>query len=137
MTVFTEQPDDEERRLLDRAIQARETAYTPYSEFSVGAAVRTGDGSVYTGCNVENASYGLSMCAERVAIFKAVSEGHRDLHAIALAGEDGSEATPCGACRQVMREFNKSLPVVTETDDGPARTTLRELLPDSFGPDHL
>lgn len=137
MTVFDEQPDDEDRRLLDRAIQARETAYTPYSEFSVGAAVRTADGSVHTGCNVENASYGLSMCAERVAIFKAVSEGHREFSAIAVAGEDGSQATPCGACRQVLREFAPSLTVVAETEDGAGTTTLRELLPDSFGPENL
>lgn len=120
------------------AREAREEAYAPYSDFSVGAALRTKDGTIVTGSNVENASYGLSMCAERVALFKAASEGYRYPEALAVAGDDEDPAPPCGACRQVMREFNGEMRIVYGTDPGNLTVkTLSDLLPDSFGPDNL
>jgi len=124
-----------DRQLLDRASAARAQAYAPYSKYYVGAAVVTADGSIYTGANVENASYGLSLCAERVAIHKAVSEGHRAIDTVAVVTDDG--APPCGACRQVMAEFGVRRVVV-----GPPRgrgrvRTLKQLLPDAFTPERL
>jgi cytidine deaminase len=138
MVRYEESVSQYDKDLLESAESALESAYTPYSGFSVGAAVRTDDGTVFSGANVENASYGLSMCAERTAIFKAVSEGYKDLDAIAIVGKDGSEAAPCGACRQVMREFNSELSIIlTDADSKPKKTSLAELLPNSFGPDSL
>jgi cytidine deaminase len=125
--------DDE---LIASAIAARERAYAPYSGYKVGAALRTKSGRVYTGCNVENAAYGLAMCAERTAIFKAVSEGERELEAIAVVTENGG--SPCGACRQVMMEFAPAMTVIIADTRGQARiTTVRDLLPDGFTPDQL
>ena len=98
--------------LLEIADTAMKNAYAPYSGFSVGAALLCTDGTVYTGCNVENASYGASNCAERTAIFKAVSEGHRDFSAIAIVSSGGGETYPCGICRQVMAEFAPNLRVI-------------------------
>jgi len=98
------------RDLIAAAMQAREHAYAPYSRFAVGAAVLTEAGHIVTGCNVENASLGLTVCAERVAIWKAVSEGETDFRALAVVTDVG--ATPCGACRQVMTEFGTDLPVL-------------------------
>lgn len=96
--------------LVQKAIQAREKAYAPYSKFSVGAAVLGGDGKIYTGCNIENVSYGMTMCAERTAIFKMVSEGCTVFDAIAVvAGENATDGAPCGACRQVMGEFARDI----------------------------
>lgn len=92
------------RELLRRAVEASKYSYSPYSKFRVGAAVLTSEGKIFTGTNIENASYGLTICAERVAIFKAVSEGHRDIKAVAVFAE-GSMPYPCGACRQVISEF--------------------------------
>lgn len=121
-------------RLLKSAGEARQRAYAPYSQFSVGAAVLTEDGSVFAGCNVENASYGLTVCAERNAIFQAVAAGHRQITAIAVA--TGPGATMCGACRQVTREFAVDLPVFHVDEHGAFReTTLVALLPEAFGPD--
>jgi cytidine deaminase len=120
--------------LLEAARNARQNAYAPYSQFSVGAALDTGDGQVFLGSNVENASYGLTMCAERVAIGTAVAAGYRDFVAIAVAGPDGVVTSPCGACRQVLAEFNPNMTVVYTTPDGPVTTTVAELLPHSFGP---
>jgi cytidine deaminase len=120
--------------LLAAARDARQNAYAPYSQFSVGAALDTGDGQVFLGSNVENASYGLTMCAERVAIGTAVAAGYRDFVAIAVAGPDGVVTSPCGACRQVLAEFNPNMTVVYTTPDGPVTTTVAELLPHSFGP---
>jgi cytidine deaminase len=120
--------------LLAAARDARQNAYAPYSQFSVGAALDTGDGKVFLGSNVENASYGLTMCAERVAIGTAVAAGYRDFVAIAVAGPDGVVTSPCGACRQVLAEFNPNMTVVYTTPDGPVTTTVAELLPHSFGP---
>jgi cytidine deaminase len=120
--------------LLSAAREARERAYAPYSNFRVGAALDTGDGNVIVGSNVENASYGLSMCAERAAIFAAVSAGFRDFTAIAIAGPEGALTSPCGACRQVLAEFNPTMTVVFTAPSGEVETTVAELLPYSFGP---
>ncbi len=121
-----------DRELFNKALQARLSAYAPYSEFLVGAALLTADGKIYTGCNVENASYSLCCCAERTAIFKAVSEGEKNFIAIAIAGgkTDGNTVCfPCGSCRQVMAEFcNEDFRVVLSD-----RTlTLKELIPYTF-----
>lgn len=122
--------------LLRQAIEAREYAYAPYSNYKVGAALLTSRGKVYTGCNVENAAYTPSNCAERTAIFKAVSEGERDFEAIAVVTSDGG--APCGICRQVIREFAPDLTIVTGDLDGHAQIfTLADLLPHSFGPENL
>lgn len=124
----------EHEALLSAARDVRERAYAPYSHFTVGAALDTGDGHVFLGCNIENASYGLSLCAERAAVASAVSGGFARFTAIAIAGPDGVTTSPCGACRQVLAEFNPSMTVIYTTSDGPAATTVAELLPHSFGP---
>ena len=126
--------------LLAAAREAAGRAYAPYSGFPVGAAVLTADGTVITGCNVENASYGLTVCAERVAVFAAAAAGHRELRAVAVVAPRALGATPCGACRQVLNEFaprEGDLAVVLEGSDGPDLTTLAALLPRSFGPADL
>lgn len=120
--------------LLSAARDARERAYAPYSNFRVGAALDAGDGNVILGSNVENASYGLSMCAERAAIFAAVSAGFRDFTAIAVAGPEGVLTSPCGACRQVLAEFNNKMTVIFTAPEGEVEMTVEELLPHSFGP---
>lgn len=121
--------------LVEAALNARNNAHCPYSNFAVGAALLT-DKGIYTGCNVENASYGLSMCAERAAIFKSVSEGCRQYVAIAVVADLPNGASPCGACRQVLREFGINLEVVISDTKGKFRVTnLKELLPDCFGPE--
>jgi cytidine deaminase len=123
-------------KLITSAAAARERAYAPYSNFKVGAALRGKSGRVYAGCNVENAAYGSSMCAERTAIFKAVSEGEREFEAIAVVTENG--ASPCGNCRQVMMEFAPDMAVIIADTQGWVRaTTVRDLLPDGFTPEHL
>ena len=122
--------------LIREAIEARKNAYAPYSNYKVGAALITAGGKIYRGCNVENAAYGPSLCAERTAIVKAVSEGDRDIKAIAVVTENGG--APCGPCRQVMREFNPALTVIISDLQGNARVfSLPDLLPDSFGPENL
>lgn len=128
------------RGLLDRAREARANAYAPYSRFSVGAALLAADGRIFTGCNVENASYGLTNCAERVAIGKAVSEGAREFVAVAVTGpEDAVAAAPCGACRQVLSEFGPDLPVIMPAPGEPGYVveTIGGLLPGAFGPARL
>ena len=134
---MNEQPGDSE--LIGQAAQAREQAYAVYSDFAVGAALRGRSGRVYTGCNVENASYPLSMCAERTALFKAVSEGERQFEAIAVVTATG--AMPCGACRQVLREFsgpNGDLRILVSDLQSNTRTfTIDDLLPAGFTPDQL
>jgi cytidine deaminase len=126
------------RQLLDHAHKATKNSYAPYSRFRVGAALLTADGEVITGCNVENASYGLSNCAERTAIFKAVSNGKRDFKAIAVVSNKLNPVYPCGACRQVLREFNPNIRIVLEGKRGrPITTLLNKLLPESFGPEDL
>lgn len=118
--------------LIARAALAQEFAYAPYSNYSVGAALLARAGQVYLGTNVENASYSLTVCAERVAVFKAVSAGEREFTALALVTSNG--ASPCGACRQVLREFAPDLTIYIADADGNYRqTSVAALLPDSFG----
>ncbi len=128
-----------EREALKAAATAMlDKAYCPYSHFPVGAALECDDGTVYTGCNVENAAYSPGICAERTAVAKAVSEGHRRFRRIAIAGRSTQFCTPCGVCRQVLREFAPDLEVICLNAAGEERTyTLPDLLPDSFGPDFL
>lgn len=123
--------------LLAAAKAARARAYAPYSKFQVGAAVETQDGSIVIGCNVENASYGVGTCAERVAISSAVAAGHRVIRAIAIAGPDGIVTAPCGACRQFIAEFDPAMPVTYTGPGEPVVTTMAQLLPESFGPHAL
>lgn len=118
--------------LIQIAKQAAENAYAPYSDFYVGAALLTKDGQVFKGCNVENASYGATNCAERTAIFKAVSEGYRSFSKIAVIAKDGSTAYPCGICLQVMQEFMPDGFVILEQDDRIVTYALKELLPNGF-----
>ena len=129
--------EDMERQLLiAQARAARAKAYAPYSRFAVGAALLTRTGRVYAGANVENASYGLSICAERVALFKAVSEGEMEFEALAVVTERG--VSPCGACRQVLAEFGLDTKVyIADLEGHVSEWTVRELLPNSFGPEHL
>lgn len=126
--------------LLRAARAAAEQAYVPYSHFAVGAAALTEDGAIVVGCNVENASYPLTVCAERVAIGTAVAAGHRVIEAIAVSAPKAAGTTPCGGCRQVLNEFkprNGDLVVVLDEADGPRLLPLSTLLPDSFGPHDL
>ncbi len=124
-------------RLVAAALEARERAYAPYSHYPVGAALLTASGRVFTGVNVENAAYPSGMCAERVAVFKAVSEGERSFEAIAIAAAHG--APPCGACRQVLAEFSTTMAVLVVDEQGRVlqETTLGELLPAPFDPSFL
>ena len=132
------------QELIKSALLARKKSYSPYSSFKVGAAVLTRDNRIYTGCNIENAAYSPGICAERNAIYKAVSEGARHFLAIAVTGgakdEPDSYAFPCGVCRQVMREFvnpDDFVVIVAKSTEDYKIYTLAQLLPDSFGPDHL
>ncbi len=127
-----------EDKLITKAIEMLDRAYVPYSHFPVGAALECADGSVFTGCNVENASYGLCICAERTAAVKAVSEGHRDFKRIVIAGNSEDYCTPCGACRQFLYEFAPGMEVICLNAKREAmKTTLSALLPHGFGPEHL
>lgn len=132
-------PVVDEADLLRRARQARERAYTPYSDFRVGAVVVTEDGDVFEGANVENASYGLTMCAERVAVGAMAAAGVRSpIVAVAVVGDGDDACTPCGACRQVIFEFGPDATVYASGDGGrPLVATIRELLPHGFGPRRL
>lgn len=134
---MTELTDHERQSLIDLANEARRRAYVPYSNYQVGAAVRTKSGRIFTGCNIENAAYPQTMCAERVAIFKAVSEGEQDFEVIAVTTANGG--TPCGGCRQVMAEFG--LDTIVLIGDGEGRlvqeTTVADLLPGAFTPKDL
>jgi len=127
----------EKQTLIELANEARRRAYAPYSNYRVGAALRTRSGRVFTGVNVENAAYPTSMCAERTAVFKAVSEGELDFEIIAVVTDNGG--SPCGGCRQVLAEFGLDTSVVIADGDGKVikETTVRELLPDAFQPKHL
>ena len=118
------------------AVAMLDRAYIPYSHFPVGAALECSDGTVFTGCNIENAAFGNTMCAERTALFKAVSEGVREFTAIAIASR-GSAPFPCGACRQSLNEFAPDLRVLVTWDGNVRETTLRALLPEGFGPASL
>lgn len=127
-------------QLMDVARDYATRAYVPYSEFPVGAAVLTGDGSIIGGVNIENASFGLTVCGERVAIFTAAASGHRDIRAVAVSAPKATGTTPCGACRQVMNEFKPAdgdLIVILDDGESLRQVPLRALLPDSFGPRDL
>ena len=126
--------------LIEEAYEAKKNAYVPYSNFPVGAALLTEDGKIYRGCNIENAAYTPTNCAERTAFFKAVSEGERRFRAIAVAGNTGDYLFPCGVCRQVMMEFcdPKTFRVITAiSEDTYLDKTLEEMLPFGFGPSNL
>ena len=143
------------QKLIDEALRARSFSYSPYSGYQVGAALLTKDGKIFRGCNIENAAYGPSNCAERTAFFKAVSEGAREFSAIAIVGgkpqtdslpegdyetSTSDMAWPCGVCRQVMREFcdpESFLVITAKSCEDYACKTLGELMPESFGPDNL
>lgn len=120
--------------LVSLAIEASKNAYVPYSYFPIGAAVRTKDGHIFTGCNIENASFGLTNCGERTAIFKAVSQGYREFSEIAIYGETLQPVSPCGACRQVMAEFFEpsAKVILIAKDNSTKETTVGDLLPYSF-----
>ena len=122
-----------EKQLCELAVAMLERAYVPYSHFPVGAALLCKDGTVFTGCNIENAAYGATVCAERTAIFKAVSEGHREFDTLVIAGRSDGYCVPCGTCRQVMMEFAPVLTVICLNRKGESRKfALRELLPYGF-----
>ncbi len=124
--------------LIRKALEVRENAYVPYSHFKVGAALLAASGKVYTGCNVESASYGGTNCAERTALFKAVSEGEKEYKAIAVVGDPATYTFPCGICRQVLVEFGTDLEViVARTENDYQVFTLDQLLPHSFTPKDL
>jgi cytidine deaminase len=117
--------------LIKMAIEARSHAYSPYSNIKVGASLLTKSGRIFTGCNIENSSFGLTICAERVAIFKALSEGETEFTAMAIAADDF--LAPCGACRQVIWEFSKELKIILVNKRGETReTSIKELLPQAF-----
>ena len=125
--------DDQVHAVIDAALEARKRAYAKYSDFLVGAALLTTDGKVYSGCNVENVSYGLTICAERAAAFTAVAAGERRFEMLAIASSGG--VTPCGACRQVLAEFAPGLPILLVDVERPGEiveVSLRELLPGAF-----
>lgn len=128
--------------LMSLAVKARENSYSPYSNFCVGAALLAKNGKVYLGCNIENSAFGPSICAERVAIFKAVSEGVKEFEAIAIiggkVGEKGGLASPCGVCRQVMAEFcDEDFKLVLGDENNVEEYTLKTLLPLAFTPKNL
>ncbi|PJA29469.1 MAG: cytidine deaminase [candidate division Zixibacteria bacterium CG_4_9_14_3_um_filter_46_8] len=125
-------------QLVKAAFKALENSYSPYSRFKVGAAVRSIDGSVFTGCNVENASYGLTICAERNAVYNMVTEGKSKIEAVAVVVDGGKIVTPCGACRQVIREFaDDDCPIICSSGGDFHIFRLGQLLPDSFNPSSL
>ena len=122
-----------DKELVNIAKEAMENAYAPYSHFKVGAALLAKDGRVFKGCNIENASYGATNCAERTAVFKAVSEGYREFEKIAIVASSGDYASPCGICRQVLFEFLPEGKVILDSDEkGMVTFTVRELLPFGF-----
>lgn len=128
---------DEMEALVSAALSARDNAYAPYSKFRVGAALLCDDGSIVTGCNVENSSYSLTCCAERTAVFTAVAQGKRSFHAMAIA-TDKHAVAPCGACRQVLAEFDPAMTLILcDENNGHQLRRLTDLLPDPFTPDML
>jgi cytidine deaminase len=138
-TPRPELDDATARELLRRARAARSNSYSPYSRFPVGAALLAEDGRIFTGANVENASYGLTTCAERTAVSHAMSEGARGFRAVAVVGpEDDRACAPCGSCRQILHEADPGMLVITAGERGePERAPLRELLPGAFGGERL
>lgn len=127
-----------EKELCQKAMDMMDVAYCPYSHFPVGAALECSDGSVFTGCNIENAAYGAGICGERTAMSKAVSEGHRDFVRIAIAGKSDDFCVPCGICRQFMMEFAPNMEIICLNGKGESKKfTLPELLPYGFNGDYL
>ncbi|HEX2906443.1 MAG TPA: cytidine deaminase [Phototrophicaceae bacterium] len=129
--------DKEVQRLVELAVKASQKAYAPYSHYPVGAALRAKDGTIYTGCNVENAAYPATICAERTALVKAVSEGQHEFDLLVVVTR--TSGSPCGVCRQMLFEFAPDLPVIIGDLDGQihAECRLSDLLPRGFGPQHL
>ncbi len=129
--------NEERQALIDLANTARQRAYVPYSNYPVGSALRTKTGRIYTGVNVENAAYPQTMCAERVAIFKAISDGEKEFDVLSVVTDNGG--SPCGGCRQVMAEFALDMIVLMADGNGKLikETTVKELLPEAFTPEHL
>lgn len=134
----------ENEMLIRQALEAKENSYAPYSKFHVGAALLSKNGKVYTGCNIENAAFSPTNCAERTAIFKAVSEGEKEFLKLAIVGgakgKSMNYCPPCGVCRQVMREFaapEEFIIILAKSEEQYKEYTLAELLPESFGPDYL
>ncbi len=127
-------PKELKEELMEKAVEMTAKSYAPYSKFQVGVALLTEEGNIFTGCNVENVSYGLCICAERTAIFKAVSEegSKMRIRALALANHLGSECTPCGACRQVIAEFGETSTILYKSSSGLTETPLYQLLPGVF-----
>lgn len=122
-----------DKELLETARKAMKNAYAPYSKFKVGAALLCADGTVFTGCNIENASYGAANCAERTAVFKAVSEGYRDFSAIAIVSSSGEETFPCGICRQVLAEFAPNIRVIlSDKENNAVSYNFQEIMPYIF-----
>ena len=129
----THMTEQEIQNLIERAIVAREKTYSPYSHFGVGAALVCEDGSIYEGCNIENASYGATNCAERTAVFKAVSEGYTQIERIAIVSSSHQKTPPCGICRQVLAEFmTENAQILLADKDGIESYTIKDLLPESF-----
>ncbi|WP_434511381.1 cytidine deaminase [Desulfitobacterium sp. AusDCA] len=138
MEHFSDITPEEQEKLIRIARDAYTKAYVPYSHYPVGAATLWTSGRIFPGCNVENASYGLTMCAERNSIFQAIAHGERTLKAIAIAVPTETFPSPCGACRQVLREFVADCQVILVNGQGHTQITdLKTLLPDSFGPEYL
>ena len=127
----------EAQRLIDEASTAAENSYSPYSHYRVGAVVVTADGQEFLGCNIENAAYGASICAEANAITTAAAQGVREIDTVAVTCLDGDACSPCGNCRQIMREFNVCRVILTDDAGEPVEYALEELLPRSFGPEDL
>lgn len=126
------------KELIKNAMEAREKSYSPYSKFKVGAAILTKSGKVFTGCNIESASYTPTICAERTALSKCISEGHKDIEKIAVVGSLEKISYPCGVCRQFLREFGENILIISATsEDNYTEHKLSELLPNSFGPEDL
>ncbi|HEX8567241.1 MAG TPA: cytidine deaminase [Pyrinomonadaceae bacterium] len=126
--------DNKRKELVEAASAVRENSYAPYSKFRVGAAVETKDGKIYSGCNIESASYGLTVCGERVAIWKAVSEGEHEFKQIAVVVDTEELTPPCGVCRQILWEFCGNVPVTLANLNGKSETVMMEdLLPRAFG----
>lgn len=122
-----------ERELIEMSEYAQKYSYSPYSKFRVGAALLCSDGTVFTGCNIENSTFGATNCAERTAVFKAISEGHSDFESIAITSSGGGLTYPCGICRQVLSEFSPEIKIILSDADKKIITfTLNELLPHSF-----
>ncbi len=121
-----------DEKLINIAKNSARNAYAPYSNYKVGAALQTKNGKIFTGCNVENASYGLTMCAERTAIFKAVSEGEKEFEKMVIFADSGKMPYPCGACRQVISEFSKDMKIIVVNNDNIYETNNAKLLPKQF-----